>query len=238
MHKFSPLLLLLILLFCAPSFADFQKGQDAYNRADYETAYKIWKPLAEQGFAKAQFELGNMYYEGQGVAQDYKSALNWFNKAAKQGGFAGAVSQYYLGVMYNLGRGVSKDYTVALNWYKKAAEWGVPNAQYNLAQIYNRGLGVTQDHHAAFKWYKKAAEWDGELMVVDAQYAMGFMYAAGFGVSQDNIRAYMWWDIAAKNGHEVAVSNRDKVKKRMSLSEVSSARFLVRECVAKKYKGC
>jgi TPR repeat protein len=43
------------------------------------------RPLAEQGDAKAQFALGNLYYFGQGTLQDYVEAVKWFRKAAEQG---------------------------------------------------------------------------------------------------------------------------------------------------------
>ena len=40
---------------------DFQDGVDAYERKDYKTAYKLWLPLAEQGDADSQYNLGVMY---------------------------------------------------------------------------------------------------------------------------------------------------------------------------------
>ncbi len=63
---------------------DFQNAADAYNRQDYETAYKLYLPLAEQGYADAQFNLGLMYEDGEGVSKDYKEAVNWFRLAAEQ----------------------------------------------------------------------------------------------------------------------------------------------------------
>ena len=50
--------------------ADYQKGKTAYNRGDYATALREWKPLAEQGNADAQNNLGVMFYKGRGVIQD------------------------------------------------------------------------------------------------------------------------------------------------------------------------
>ncbi len=50
--------------------ADLQKGLDAYNKKDYATALREWKPLAEQGNAFAQYNLGIMYRQGNGVSQD------------------------------------------------------------------------------------------------------------------------------------------------------------------------
>ena len=46
---------------------DFQDGVDAYDRKDYKTAYKLLLPFAEQGNASAQYNLGGMYDQGQGV---------------------------------------------------------------------------------------------------------------------------------------------------------------------------
>ena len=88
--KTKPLTFLLALtflfLFSGSVFADdYQDGNDAYNRKDYKTAYKLWLPLAEQGDAKAQYNLGQMYYEGQGVPQDHKEAVKWYRLAAEQG---------------------------------------------------------------------------------------------------------------------------------------------------------
>ena len=61
---------------------DLQDGLDAVQRKDYKTAYKLWLPLAEQGDAKAQYNLGQMYYEGQGVPQGHKEAVKWYRLAA------------------------------------------------------------------------------------------------------------------------------------------------------------
>ena len=58
--------------------AYFQKGLDAVQRGDYTTALREWKPLAEHGNADAQFNLGVMYDDGEGVPQDYKTAVKWY----------------------------------------------------------------------------------------------------------------------------------------------------------------
>ncbi len=109
---------LLILLFGIPAFADYQKGLDAYESGDYATALKEWKPLADQGHAVAQYNLGIGYANGKGVIQDYKGALKWFKLAAKQGH---AKAQYNLGIGYANGKGVIQDYTLAHMWINIAA---------------------------------------------------------------------------------------------------------------------
>jgi TPR repeat protein len=82
---------------------DFEKGLKAYQSGDYQTALHEWRPLAEQGDAKAQNNLGVMYEKGLGVPQDYAEAVKWYRKAAEQGD---ARAQNNLGVMYAAGRGV------------------------------------------------------------------------------------------------------------------------------------
>ena len=74
-----------VVLVAAPACTDFEAGEEAYERFDYATALKEWRPLAEQGDAAAQYNLGVMYREGQGVPQDDVQAYLWMNLAAAQG---------------------------------------------------------------------------------------------------------------------------------------------------------
>ena len=63
----------------------FEDALAAHGRGDYATALRLYRPLAEQGDAGAQFNLGQMYGRGQGVAQNYYEAAKWFRLAADQG---------------------------------------------------------------------------------------------------------------------------------------------------------
>jgi TPR repeat protein len=63
----------------------FEDVGAAYERGDYATALRLIRPLAEQGGAKAQYNLGQMYRDGQGVPQDYAEAVKWYRLAAEQG---------------------------------------------------------------------------------------------------------------------------------------------------------
>ena len=98
--------------------AEFNAGFAAYEQGDYATALREWRPLAEQGNANAQYNLGFMYINGLGIPQDYAEAAKWFRKAAEQG-YAGA--QYNLGLMYGNGEGVPLDYAKAHMWFNLAA---------------------------------------------------------------------------------------------------------------------
>ena len=74
------------LIFSSPSWgADFHKGLAAAQSGDFETALREWVPLAEQGDARAQYNLGVNYVKGEGVIQDSVYAHMWFNIAASNG---------------------------------------------------------------------------------------------------------------------------------------------------------
>ena len=81
-----------------------------------------YRKAAEQGDAKAQFNLGLMYANGRGVRQDDAQAEQWYRKAAKQGD---AKAQYNLGVMYANGQGVRQNYKIAKEWFGKACDNGL-----------------------------------------------------------------------------------------------------------------
>jgi TPR repeat protein len=142
MKTFFSLLLLMFLAWPAASHA-------ADTPSFAETRAK-----AEQGDAVAQYNLGQMYYKGQGVTRNYAEAAKWFRKAAEQGL---AEAQYNLGVMYREGEGVTRDYAEAAKLTRKAAEQEIAVAQYSLGLMYAKGQGVTRDYETAYIWLARAA---------------------------------------------------------------------------------
>ncbi len=90
----------------------------AYDRANYQTALRVWQPLAEQGDVAAQTYVGAIYEKGLGVAPDYSEAAKWYRMAADQGY---SRAQHALGYFYELGLGVEKNPQEAFRWYRKAA---------------------------------------------------------------------------------------------------------------------
>ena len=78
--------LLLTITLSSTAFGDdFSDGIAAYEKGDYKTAMKLWKPLAEHGNFSAQLYLGLMYYHGEGVPEDRVLAYMWWNLAAANG---------------------------------------------------------------------------------------------------------------------------------------------------------
>ena len=54
-------------------------------KQDFGEAVRLYRKAADQGFANAQYNLGTMYANGQGVKHDFGEAVRWFHKAAEQG---------------------------------------------------------------------------------------------------------------------------------------------------------
>jgi hypothetical protein len=155
MRRPSAALILIISLFMAvPAIAGpMEDAEKTYKQGDYKTAYRLIKPLAEQGSPKAQTRLGILYFKGQGVPQDYAEAAKWYRKAADQG-IDGA--QFSLGVMYFAGKGVPQDFAEAARWLRKAADQGFSGAQAFLGYLYSSGQGVPQDYVLAHMWLNLA----------------------------------------------------------------------------------
>lgn len=132
--RISILAILLILLSGLGNAGQFDDALTAYAKGDYAQALKLFQPMAMQGNALAQTNLGYMYGQGQGIPQDYKQAVDWFRKAAVQGG---PEAQNNLGLMYVNGQGVPQDYVRAHMWFNFAA------AQGDSVAIKNRDLAAS-----------------------------------------------------------------------------------------------
>ncbi len=152
--KYMPVAVLTALMPCVAVAGQFEDGLAAAKLGDHQRAFGLWRPLAEQGDAASQFNLGLMYENGQGIPKDYAKAVKWYLKAARQGS---ARAQVSAGHMYNSGRGVAKDYAKAVEWNRKAATQGSAMAQNSLGGSYSNGKGVTQDYVQAHMWFSLAA---------------------------------------------------------------------------------
>jgi TPR repeat protein len=150
--------------------------------------------LGMGGIAYGQSKIGMMYEHGYGVTQNYKQAVAWYRKAAKQGN---ASAQHSLGGMYAHGRGVTKNNEQAVVWYRKAAKQGSAGGQEGLGDAYGYGLGVTKNYKQAVVWYRKAATQGGST----AQNKLGTLYRYGLGVTQDKTQAVAWYRKSAEQGN-------------------------------------
>ena len=104
--------LVIALMFTgAVQAGDYEDGKAAYDRKDYIVVLARWRWAAEQGDARAQFEMGVWSERGGFVTRDSKEAVRWYQLAAQQGA---ENAQLRLGEMYELGQGVAQDYKEAM----------------------------------------------------------------------------------------------------------------------------
>ena len=178
--------------------ADYRAGLEAFESGDFDLAYVLWKPLAENGYAVAQYSLAKLFERGGGaILKNPVEAALWYRQAAAQGVVA---AQNNLAIMYAKGEGVPQLPAHAVSLWRKAAEGGHPMAQYNLALSYFNGNGIEVDRAAAATWFLGA----GRAGVSDAQYALGQIYRQGLGVERDDEQALYWYQQAAGQGHQAA----------------------------------
>ena len=162
---------------------------------DFAEAFRLCRPLAEQGNPAAQSSLGTMYAGGHSVPQNDAEAVAWSERGPSKATLWGKMS---LGEMYMGGRGVAQNDAEAVAWFRKAAEQGDAAGEAQLGLMYEQGGGVATDFVEAAKWYRKGAE-QGDTFT---QGVLGEMYQEGRVVPQDYVLAHMWLNLAARDGSE------------------------------------
>lgn len=125
---------------------------------------------------------------------------------------------------------VSGDFDKALQTFVPLAETSDhAYAQYFLARMYAEGRGVEKNPQEAAKWFRKAAE----KGVQDAQFRLGGLYERGEGVPQDMEYAYGWYSVSAHIGNPKAAAAIEAAGSKLSADELSEARALAEDLVAK-----
>ena len=132
---FTTLIITLAISESAVWAGDVEDAEAALQKKDYVTALKKYKSAAVKNDAYAQYNLGVMYDNGQGVVQDYAEAVRWYKLAAAQG-YASA--QYNLGFMYATGQGVVQNNVQAHMWFNIAAVKGDKDAVKNRDIVANK----------------------------------------------------------------------------------------------------
>jgi TPR repeat protein len=147
---------LLLTSIAGSASADGVAGFEAYEKGDYATALKEFLPLAEAGQTSAEAAVGQMYFEGKGMAPDLKQAARYLEPAAGKGN---ARAQYLLGKLYLSGEGVAAaDPAKAADLTKKAADQGLVEAQVDTCAFYYQGVGVPKDLVQAYLYANLAAQ--------------------------------------------------------------------------------
>jgi TPR repeat protein len=168
---------------------------------DIVKAVQFFHKAAEQGYTRAQYNLGVCYSNGTGVSQNDVKAVKLFELAANKG-YSDA--QFNLALFYEHGRGVPHDYVKAVQFYQQAIDHGNDRALTNLGVIYYEGRpGVPKDLIKAVQLYQRAAN----KGIAVGLFNLAASYNKGEGVPQDNAKAAELYKLAADKGNTSALFN-------------------------------
>lgn len=185
-------------------YQSFQTGARAYIAGDKAAAVSSLLDAAKRGHAMAQWKLGRMYAEGDGVEKDEVKAFDYFSQVANahaddapdtmQARFVAnafvALGNYYLDGIP--GSAVRADKARAREMFSYAASYfGDPDAQYNLARMYLDGPG-SKDARQGARWLGLAAN-KGQR---EAQAVLGHMLFNGVDIPKQQARGLMWLTLA------------------------------------------
>ena len=166
-------------------------GDAAIAAGRYGEALEAYRRDAAKGDAHAQYRLGSMYQNGQGVAVDNAAAMAWYRKAAAQNN---AAAQSQLGYFYLAGLAGMRDDAEALSWYQRAAAQNFAVAEYQLGYMAQHGRGMARDFPTMLHWYQRAADQGS----AEAEQQLGYCYQMGLGVNTDPKEAFRWYGLAAE----------------------------------------
>tara|TARA_B110000858_G_scaffold193768_1_gene246955 strand:+ start:56020 stop:56694 length:675 start_codon:yes stop_codon:yes gene_type:complete len=195
-----------LLLMSSPSLlADYEDGVNAAFKGDFETALHEFTLAAEEGLDLAQYNLGILYFTGQGVDQDVAEAFRWTEAAAQQGHVA---AQFNLGSLYFSGDGVEANADKAVEMFELAAWAGHANAALILANMYADGEIMPNED-------------PGVLARLSAYFSKLFSDDAS---NSDLVLAHAWANIALANESPEADALLAELQGRMSKDQLSQAR--------------
>ncbi len=172
-----------VFLLAAPAAV---AGEHPPSQAQARKILKRIRPLAKQGNANAQYNMGVLYDDGYGVKRNYATAMQWYKKAAAQ---HYAKAEHNLGMMYAEGHGVAKNMDQAAHWFKRAAKDGEPASENNLAVMYARGQGVPQNTSKAALWAARAARAGNASAIANMPHIIAHMKHLRINGDHVNIRA-------------------------------------------------
>lgn len=179
-----------------PTWAGLGDGINAFKRQEYALALHEFTQLANEGDADAQFFVGSLYQQGDGVVKNVAIAMPWLEKAAAQK-HHGALNA--LGVIF-ASEEEFRDYIKAEKCFEAASKQGIAEAQYNLGLLLANGLGNKQSPKEAATCFQKAAE----SGVAAAQHKLGKLYDEGEVLIEDPEKALHWYHQAAEQGYAQA----------------------------------
>jgi uncharacterized protein len=191
----------LMLGFAVPSLADVSEG-GAIGIDGVSHALNEWQALADVGDRRAQAALGEIYFQGIGVAKDAALALTWWRKAADQGE---PHAELRMGLVYHTGSDVGRNDAAAIAWLRRAADQGDAGAEYNLGQLFDEGQQIS-DRDPLWSQIATNPDWRTQNPGL-----LATLHAQGTGERavrlHDYPEAVRWYRAAIAQGHAGAMLN-------------------------------
>jgi hypothetical protein len=220
----------------------YQAGTELLKSGEHDKAVTALRYAAEQGLPVAQWKLGRMYAEGDGVKRDHYQAFQFFSRVASEQAEISPWTQQSryvanayvsLGTYYLTGipnSQVQRDTARAYGLISYAASYfGDSEAQYLLARLYFEGTGAPKDPRQGARWLGLSAQ-KGQH---EAQALLGRMLFHGEGVPRQRARGLMWLtlgrDAAAGAGDGWIVQSYEDALARATEDERAAAQALVKD---------
>lgn len=161
-------------------------------------------------------EEGMRYYEGNGAAQDYPKALEYFKFAADHGD---PFAQAMVGKCYFDGTGVTQNYTKAVEYFLISAINGNIDGLNSLGACYHEGLGVKQDFKRALECFEDAAKQNDP----DALFFIGQYYYEGNVVAQNFEIAARYFALSTASENLQLEIGNERGKRKENLGNAETA---------------
>jgi len=231
----------------------FVSGLNAIDRSHYAAAYRSFKPLADDGIAEAQNNLGFLFQNGLGVRRNYNTAISWYQRAADQGL---AEAEHNLGILNYRGHGVAQNYTIARRWFKKSAEKGLRDSHYMLGLMFYKGEGIQISQERASQHFTAAAskgDANGQYMLAhmiltgdaDSPYKPQATRSSPFdfsiftdGSSDKLIASLSLAMLAEQSGQNLAAQLVEFTKSQLDAEQIAISEELVELCLSSNYNNC
>jgi len=246
--------LLFLITIHAPSLRAeaFVAGLNAIERTHYATAYRSFKPLAEQGIAEAQNNLGFLYQNGLGVRRNYATAINWYKRAADKGL---AEAEHNLGMLNYWGYGVAQDFSIARRWFNKAAKQNLAPSHYMLGLMFFQGEGVqisldrARDHFAIaairgdvngqYMLAHMILSGDAKSFFTPKEKASAFDFGALMDQEESELIAALAISLMASQGGQASANQLvEFLKFQLGDEQIAEATDLADRCTESEYKDC
>lgn len=183
----------------------YARGNALGQAGNHAAAAVMFRQAAEKGHTQAEFALGSLFSNGQGVTMSKEQARIWYERAAAKGH---PVALYNVGLYYDRGIGVKADRIRAVDYYKRGAKAGDGRAAFNAAQLLMTGDGVPKDEKEGMSYMLMASKLD----IATAFFTLGYAHEHGiWGMRRDAALALENYARAEKGGVERAGDARFRV---------------------------